>query len=447
MKNPIYLMNYKSALAFASSKGLHTEIAFLNGRPLPTSPEEFQSISRIFGEEISFLIKMMMLGELTDDKPRSLYAKLLSGNHVYSKYHPMLSQSKKVYRTSTANPSTARKMFFPASQGHLTNTFNGMEKPIIPVVIEGVFNLCKSNIITEDLKLLESLASMSILPDLVSKLHPDEDTSKTVLVPSFHFQFIYDENYELRTPPCASLSQLLEVMLKSDEPSISREKLMEFLEVIRFVNVYLSSDSDFKAIFGAAKLSARSVVEAPLAFTLPLIRQSCSANSLQNPGQGQSSIISVNSRVLSPINRATFSVEDIKLVLQLELERSEALALSLKEWYFSDSNKFSHSSLEAFSWAVSDASGFLGQVTSSESGNERMDVSMQVNNLIDSLTEPNSLVFSWNSNDKNGVPSKQSLMVRFFKTILIAAFRFFFCSTLFCTSFLLGGSNCYYRSS
>jgi hypothetical protein len=114
-------------------------------------------------------------------------------------------------------------------------------------------------------------------------------------------------------------------------------------------------------------------------------------------------------------------VEDIKILVQLEWERSRALAFSLHKFYFGDQiqNQIDmqlYDSLQnSFAWAVSDASRFLGQIASSDRGQGRIDVSTQVKNLIDSMTNPCSLIFSWNFNGEETI--RKNLKVKISSTM------------------------------
>lgn len=396
LKSSKYVEKYKNALAFASSKGLLPGASFWNGRPLPNSVEHLQtSFHRIMGEETEYLAEMMMRGELTEDKPRSLYAKLLSGKNVFSKYHPMLSQSKKVYGGITRD--TNRQLLFLG--GSLKTSLR------VPVVIEGAFKLCDSSSVSlEDLTLLHKFISMTQLPDLVSDLHPEEDgpNSKSLPSPSFHFQFIHEND----AYPCTSLSRFFQDMLNTvcDTPSQEKLLLQNVVELVGITSKLLTDGIDPKKFFAAAKKPSLSPTsEADLISILKLLQKS-SRNKKGLQSVKNRSTISVNGRVLSPVDPASFSVEDIKILVQLEWERSRALAFSLRKFYFVDQIQdqidiqLDDSLRNSFSWAVSDASRFLGQIASSDKGQGRMDVSTQVKNLIDSMKNPCPLIYSWNYN-------------------------------------------------
>jgi hypothetical protein len=413
LKKNKYGEKYKSALAFASSKGLLPGASFWNGRPLPNSVEHLQSsFHRIMGEETEYLAEMMMRGELTEHKPRSLYAKLLSGKNVFSKYHPMLSQSKKVYGGMTEK--TNRRIFF------LGGSFKTLLR--VPVVVEGTFDLCDSSSVSlDDLTLLHKFISMTQLPDLLTDLLPEEDgpNSKALPSPSFHFQFIYEND----ASPCTNLSRFFQDMLNKDCDTPSKEKLLlqNAIELVGITSNIVTDGIDPKKFFTAAKLASLSPTsEAYLISILkPLQKSSRSKKGLQSVEKR--STISVNGRVLTPFDPVTFSVEDIKILVQLEWERSRALAFSLHKFYFGDQiqNQIDmqlYDSLQnSFAWAVSDASRFLGQIASSDRGQGRIDVSTQVKNLIDSMTNPCSLIFSWNFNGEETI--RKNLKVKISSTM------------------------------
>jgi len=79
---------YGHALRFAAEKNLRPGMGFLNGRPVDGSDPN--SISQAFGEEQQHIFGLIMTNEITDSSPKSVYAKLLSGDKVYKKVHPLL---------------------------------------------------------------------------------------------------------------------------------------------------------------------------------------------------------------------------------------------------------------------------------------------------------------------------------------------------------------------
>jgi hypothetical protein len=80
---------YGKALRFALDKGLKPGMSFLNGRPLPKE-EDSSAINTMFTQEQNHIFGMIMRGKITDSSPKSVYAKLLTGNRVFPRNHPLL---------------------------------------------------------------------------------------------------------------------------------------------------------------------------------------------------------------------------------------------------------------------------------------------------------------------------------------------------------------------
>ena len=87
---------YGKALRFALSRGLKPGMSFINGRPLPSGEDESagNQVGEIFMQEQHHIMKLIMDGVITDSTPKSVYAKLLTGERVFAKVHPLLSNSQ-----------------------------------------------------------------------------------------------------------------------------------------------------------------------------------------------------------------------------------------------------------------------------------------------------------------------------------------------------------------
>ena len=83
--------SYGRSVRFAADKRLKPGMSFMNGRPLPMDPTAGEAISATFTEEQNHIFGLVMRGDITDNSPKSIYAKLLSGDGLYKKYHPLLS--------------------------------------------------------------------------------------------------------------------------------------------------------------------------------------------------------------------------------------------------------------------------------------------------------------------------------------------------------------------
>lgn len=80
---------YGHAVKFAVERGLRPGMGFINGRPLPTNIGD-ESANRVFAEEQNYVLSLISEQKITDSSPKSVYAYLLTGDHVYEKIHPLL---------------------------------------------------------------------------------------------------------------------------------------------------------------------------------------------------------------------------------------------------------------------------------------------------------------------------------------------------------------------
>jgi UDP-glucose:glycoprotein glucosyltransferase len=96
--------SYAKSVKFAVVKNIQPGSAFVNGIPLPlTSPQE---IHTIIGTETQTIMAMVATQQITNTAPRSIYAKLLSGENIYSTMHPLLSESIPNYRLISSKDFT-----------------------------------------------------------------------------------------------------------------------------------------------------------------------------------------------------------------------------------------------------------------------------------------------------------------------------------------------------
>jgi hypothetical protein len=86
---------YHGSLRFAVRKNIKSGDAFLNGIPL--SLDSYRDYEKIISEEMQLMLGKMMMGEITDTSPRSIYAMLLKGRHVHSSMHPSLLETDPHY--------------------------------------------------------------------------------------------------------------------------------------------------------------------------------------------------------------------------------------------------------------------------------------------------------------------------------------------------------------
>ena len=123
--------SYGRSVRFAVDKRLKPGMSFMNGRPLPTDPGANDAISTVFGEEQNYIFGLIVNGEITDSSPKSIYAKLLSGDGLYKKYHPLLSlKPKSASSADESNPMDLKHSISPANSFLRAGTDNTGVFPI-----------------------------------------------------------------------------------------------------------------------------------------------------------------------------------------------------------------------------------------------------------------------------------------------------------------------------
>jgi UDP-glucose:glycoprotein glucosyltransferase len=106
--------SYGKALRFAIGKGVKPGMSFINGRPVSSA----ESAGEIFMEEQNHIVRLVMNGEITDIGPKSVYAMLLTGDKVFDRVHPLLtdSQDGKNAYFSLTHGLDATSLFVPQKQ-------------------------------------------------------------------------------------------------------------------------------------------------------------------------------------------------------------------------------------------------------------------------------------------------------------------------------------------
>ncbi|KAI2513270.1 UDP-glucose:Glycoprotein Glucosyltransferase [Fragilaria crotonensis] len=104
---------YGKSLRFAISKAVSPGMGFVNGRPLPQGDPA--SAGQVFAEEQKHVFGLVMKGEITDTAPKSVYAKLLSGEGVFNRLHPLLSVSEKDLHIDLDHDFSLSSLLFPKS--------------------------------------------------------------------------------------------------------------------------------------------------------------------------------------------------------------------------------------------------------------------------------------------------------------------------------------------
>lgn len=133
-ENEDYL-KYGHALRFSVDRGLEPGMSFLNGRPLPTTNGDMESLNQLFGNELNHVLSMVVHGQITDSQPKSVYGKLLSGDKVHKQYHPLLLEQDGTTTYFGVSDTFDDSSVLPTS-GPSTGT---------AIVVDGVLDYCTDN--------------------------------------------------------------------------------------------------------------------------------------------------------------------------------------------------------------------------------------------------------------------------------------------------------------
>ena len=238
---------YGNALRFAVEKNLHPDMGFLNGRPVDgTDPG---AISRAFGQEQQHIFQLIMNEEITDTTPKSIYAKVLSGDNVYKKVHPLLLGS---------GSESSGKVFLEHKFGPASLIFPNLDKESTALfVAESVLNYSTK----------EGAEKLRLLLNSIGKFPQTADSSDGQARISIGYRILPATKADAESPLCLVLANAygieidtLQKVLSEFEASgyaLSSDQLNELLpEVMKRVNrrvcdspAYMDKDWESKEMF------------------------------------------------------------------------------------------------------------------------------------------------------------------------------------------------------
>lgn len=93
-------------------------MSFLNGIPLPdaSDPAFGVGVNKILQYEQRNVMDRVFQGEITDDKPKSVYATLLTGENVYPQYHPLLRSGTDAEYAAMPTDTNPLSLMIPQKQ-------------------------------------------------------------------------------------------------------------------------------------------------------------------------------------------------------------------------------------------------------------------------------------------------------------------------------------------
>ena len=288
-------VTYEDGVQFAADKLIRPGMSFFNGLPLPdaSNMEAFGAgINSILQYEQRHIMNLAMKGEITDRAPRSIYASLLKGDKLFNQYHPLLKDSAAVY--SVVSPTSDwQSLILPTFSAV---DFNNLDSIFL---IEGVFDLEKPSGIESALSFL----------DLANSPPGAWNDSKTI---SLAFR-----------------------MLPSEQPSSPRSKVIATIfnlasqfnlgDMKKLIDATTSQDNVAEIIATILKLDGieadkiRKLADAIESETPIPVAKSTEATA------GKTNYYVANGRVYVPIGDARLNESDIKMLVNLEMDKTHAI--------------------------------------------------------------------------------------------------------------------------
>jgi UDP-glucose:glycoprotein glucosyltransferase len=346
---------YGKALRFALNKGLKPGMSFINGRPLPSGGDENtgNQVGEIFMQEQHHIMKLIMDGVITDSSPKSVYAKLLTGERVFAKVHPLLSnsQDEKDAYVALASGFGPESLLVPEGQ-------QPTESPEAIFLVEAVADTDSSD-------------GRKFAADFVATMNSMAD--------SVAYKAGMTLAYRILPSTISSASSSLCSIL-THANSFDAASLIEVLKLNTLAE--MSTEDILKAI--PAKVNA--VERASILADTPV----CSSASYLEKELPPTPFITANGRVFSPED-GSLKMDDVELLLNLELGKAKGITkLLVSDLSFKDNVQYD---------AVAQASAFLAE-QQSKSKDKRSDMESMVLNLEKAMgIESNPIRFSWNNED------------------------------------------------
>jgi hypothetical protein len=344
------LSSYGKSLRFALNKAIAPGMGFVNGRPLPIGASA--DPGKIFMEEQNHIFGLIMRSEITDRSPKSVYGKLLKGDGVFKRLHPLLTDSGNDPHVNVDVGFSTDALLFPKS-----HTFE--RPPSAVFVVEAVV----------DLETPEGVASATRFVEVMDAYADAITEGDSSLQLSIGYRIIPRSN--LGTSPVCSImanagvigADSLKNVLAQD--GLTTKSMDELLALIPGLNA-------------KQKVTISSFA--------------CSA-SVSSELMPRTNFVAVNGKVYSP-EQGLIAKDDIELLVDIELSRSKATTKLLSNQVSFDDKNYHD--------AISKASIFLVGGDETDKSSSRMDmVHLVIEMEQDEEIENNPFRFSWNIEDQD----------------------------------------------
>lgn len=352
-------VNYESAVQFATDKLIGPGMSFFNGIPLPDGPDDGTGINEILQYENNLIMELAMKGVITDRAPRSIYARLLSGDKLFKQFHPLLKETAAEYAVISPN-SDLRSLILPtaiASYSDVDAVF----------LVEGAFDF-------DDPSGIES--ALSFL-DLMSSPPTTWYESKTA---SLAFRII------------SSGSSFQAQVLSNIFCAASEFDLNDIKVVVKTLHGH-ASYKNFDNVIASIK-NIGDVSNHTLQKLVDAASHSC--HSETSALHAKKNVYVVNGRVYSPIGDAPISISDIQMLVSMEMDRTHAMTKIILPHLLTKAAENKHD-LEghAIHHAIGTSAAILNEIMSaSSSSSQSQDIAASFDSFQTGNNNP--LYFSWN---------------------------------------------------
>uniref|UniRef100_A0A7S4SGK2 Uncharacterized protein n=1 Tax=Ditylum brightwellii TaxID=49249 RepID=A0A7S4SGK2_9STRA len=385
--------SYGKSVQFAVTKSIGAGMSFFNGVPMPTSSGQdfMEGTSRVFKEEMQFISELVMKQEITDSRPRSIYARVLKGDNVFERLHPLLLKSKDkknshIYISHDIVGDSS--LWYPATT---TTPSDGDDNDIATFLVEAYFDLQT----TKGLRLaLSFMSTMSEFPSTLNNNGKDGDDV------SVAYRILPSSNNvdDVQLNPIISYLQSEEYRKEGDTTGAILKSIISSL-LDAHVGSKSSEGVDLHGI-----ISNMAIINDTTREELLKIATDNKGNPLeylQKKKLPADNFMIANGRVFIP-ELDSVETDDIELLLSLEMKRARALTNMLRP----------HISKGGLFEAVGGASAFLGEQTSSSSKQTRTNTDSQIAFLKEKDGEDqNPLLFVWNEDESTDAESGRKLQV------------------------------------
>ncbi|KAL7546885.1 hypothetical protein ACHAWF_010208 [Thalassiosira exigua] len=294
-------LTYEAAVAFASDKLLRPGMSFLNGLPLPDADDS--NFDKGFSDALRYeqmhVMELVMKGVITDTAPKSIYARVLSGDKLFERYHPLLKDTDKAY-SLVAPKADWRSLLGPTPKSTDYGDVDAM------FLIEGAFDLDNQEGVNSAASFLRLVSSppeawhdarrVSVAFRMLAS-GPAASPRSQVLSRIFCAASQFDPEDILR-------------LLEAQGGPASFENVAGVIDAIGQIDSIASDVRQRMQRFGAAETETTCHASKPIA-------------------DEKDNFYVANGRVYVPIDDAPISISDIQMLISMEIDKTRSITQML----------------------------------------------------------------------------------------------------------------------